>query len=429
RPLLSSEECCVVGDSNQVARQEWSRSIFHRRSLVALVAVLLAYSWVAILFTYLVARFSATVAGAYSAMICIFAIAGFNGGAYALAKLDVVVRITGTHVEPQASDVVDVAGSRLSPEVSHGSVVTCLYLALADEDVWPYIDLLCLAAPPWSLERSLVKVIRLDAQNQLCSDIVDRSLRNGLAYRGACPSFRPYMEALSLNTGPTISDCCQIARTDAWKEWEPLNILSLDGYGVGMDVVVMLLEGMVLFCFLGWMDSGHGLTMMTGEGEADARTMDQDVELEKEKVEDLQARQAFLEHALVVRNLHKWHKRRHVVRGLYLALPPSECFGLLGVRGVGKTTTLEMIAGIVPMSSGEAYMQAVELPRNQRKWQTRVGFCPESGGLLDGLSPYDALRLFAGLRGVPGHRAQELVQSLLSFLELQQDAHRPTGLI
>ncbi|CAN8026502.1 unnamed protein product, partial [Ixodes persulcatus] len=132
---------------------------------VALVAVLLAYSWVAILFTYLVARFSATVAGAYSAMICIFAIAG--------------------------------------------SVVTCLYLALADEDVWPYIDLLCLAAPPWSLERSLVKVIRLDAQNQLCSDIVDRSLRNGLAYRGACPSFRPYMEALSLNTGPTISDCCQ----------------------------------------------------------------------------------------------------------------------------------------------------------------------------------------------------------------------------
>ncbi|KAM7293518.1 putative ABC transporter [Ixodes scapularis] len=191
----------------------------------------------------------------------------------------------------------------------------------------------------------------------------------------------------------------------------------------------MLLEGMVLFCFLGWMDSGHGRTAMTGEGEADARTMDQDVELEKEKVEDLQARQAFSEHALVVRNLHKWHEKRHVVRGLYLALPPRECFGLLGVRGAGKTTTLEMIAGLVPMSTGEAYMQAVELPRNQRKWQASVGFCPESGGLLDGLSPYDALRLFAGLRGVPGHRAQELVQSLLSFLELRQDAHRPTGLI
>lgn len=129
----------------------------------------------------------------------------------------------------------------------------------------------------------------------------------------------------------------------------------------------MLLEGMVLFCFLGWMDSGHGRTAMTGEGEADARTMDQDVELEKEKVEDLQARQAFSEHALVVRNLHKWHEKRHVVRGLYLALPPRECFGLLGVRGAGKTTTLEMIAGLVPMSTGEAYMQAVELPRNQRK--------------------------------------------------------------
>ncbi|CAN7938312.1 unnamed protein product, partial [Ixodes hexagonus] len=292
----------------------------------ALVAVLLAYSWVAILFTYLVALHSATVAGACSAVFLTFAIGG--------------------------------------------SITTYLrlYLALPVADIWPYIDWVCLVAPPWSLPRSLAKVLMLDAQIQICSEIMDRSLWNDDAFRKACPSFPAYLEALASMTGHTFTDCCRIAPTDTSKEWVPPSPLSIEGYGVGVDVIVMLLEGAVLFCFLAWMDSGHSLRVTAvRDEEAETGAQDADVELEKDVVQDIRMHRAFEEHALVVRHLHKWHGKKHAVKGLYLVVQPRECFGLLGARGVGKTTTLEMLAGLVPMSTGEAYMQDVKLPKNTRK--------------------------------------------------------------
>ena len=55
--------------------------------------------------------------------------------------------------------------------------------------------------------------------------------------------------------------------------------------------------------------------------------------------------------ALVVRGVSKSFGRK-IIAGLDLTIPPGEFYALLGPNGVGKTTTLRMIAGLMPPDTG-----------------------------------------------------------------------------
>ncbi|KAK8758805.1 hypothetical protein V5799_003565 [Amblyomma americanum] len=80
----------------------------------------------------------------------------------------------------------------------------------------------------------------------------------------------------------------------------------------------------------------------------------------------------FAEYTLVARNLHKFFGEFYAVRGIYLALRPGECFGLVGVNGAGKTTTFQMLAALIPMTDGNAYMKTLVLNKAPRQRVQKV---------------------------------------------------------
>ncbi|XP_065309368.2 phospholipid-transporting ATPase ABCA3-like isoform X2 [Dermacentor albipictus] len=128
---------------------------------------------------------------------------------------------------------------------------------------------------------------------------------------------------------------------------------------------------------------------------------------------------------LIVQRLHKtygYFEPNPVLRGLSFTVAPGECFGLLGVNGVGKTTTFRILTGDILPHYGDAYMGPLSLVNNMREFQRYIGYCPQKDGLLDMLTGVETLVLFSRLKGV--QLTQQYLDTLLDIFRLEETANQ-----
>lgn len=82
----------------------------------------------------------------------------------------------------------------------------------------------------------------------------------------------------------------------------------------------------------------------------------------------------------------------------------SECFGLLGLNGAGKTSTFKMLTGDEIITSGTAYVCGVSLKHNMNTVNKMIGYCPQYDALFDELTGRQTLEIYCLLRGIPRHK-------------------------
>jgi ABC-2 type transport system ATP-binding protein len=82
---------------------------------------------------------------------------------------------------------------------------------------------------------------------------------------------------------------------------------------------------------------------------------------------------------------------------LDLEVAEGEVFGFLGPNGAGKTTTMRMLACLVGPTSGEAWVNGLQVGRSNTDIRRSVGILTESPGLYDRLSAQKNLSIFARL--------------------------------
>ena len=83
------------------------------------------------------------------------------------------------------------------------------------------------------------------------------------------------------------------------------------------------------------------------------------------------------------------------VDGLTLHADPGEVVGLLGPNGAGKTSTVETLEGYRTPSGGSVRVLGLEPQRQHRELTPRIGVMLQDGGVYPGITPREALRLFA----------------------------------
>ncbi|HEX5444491.1 MAG TPA: ABC transporter ATP-binding protein [Pirellulales bacterium] len=100
------------------------------------------------------------------------------------------------------------------------------------------------------------------------------------------------------------------------------------------------------------------------------------------------------------------------VRGLDLAIERGECFGLLGPTGAGKTTTIEIIEGLLPPTSGEVEVLGLSWNRQGDEIRQRIGISLQETRLSEKLSVRETLTLFRSFyrRGIEPDEAIRLVE-------------------
>ena len=98
---------------------------------------------------------------------------------------------------------------------------------------------------------------------------------------------------------------------------------------------------------------------------------------------------------LEVAGLEGWYGESHVLHGMSFAVQPGEVVTLLGRNGVGKTTTMRAVTGLLAKRRGSVRVEGVEtigLPAH-RVARLGLGYCPEERGIFAALSVRENLEL------------------------------------
>ena len=98
---------------------------------------------------------------------------------------------------------------------------------------------------------------------------------------------------------------------------------------------------------------------------------------------------------LAVRDLEAWYGESHILHGVTFDVRPGEVVTLLGRNGVGKTTTLKAVMGIIESRTGSVRFDGRELINRPSNAIARAGiaFCPEERGIFSTLDVKENLLL------------------------------------
>src|SRR5918994_490290 len=99
--------------------------------------------------------------------------------------------------------------------------------------------------------------------------------------------------------------------------------------------------------------------------------------------------------ALGVTDLHVYLGESHVLQGVSFSVAKGGVTALLGRNGVGKTTTLRALMGLVPRSQGTVELEGADITRLPTHAIVRrgIGYVPEDRDVFAGLTVEENLRL------------------------------------
>ena len=129
---------------------------------------------------------------------------------------------------------------------------------------------------------------------------------------------------------------------------------------------------------------------------------------------------------MVVEGLNQYYGGSHILRDVAFEVPPGKVTALLGRNGVGKTTLLRSLMGLVPAKTGTVTFGGADLTQAKPEHRARagIGYVPQGREIFPRLSVEENLRMGLATRsrgaGVP-ERVFEL------FPVLRQMLHRRGG--
>src|SRR5919197_3139902 len=127
--------------------------------------------------------------------------------------------------------------------------------------------------------------------------------------------------------------------------------------------------------------------------------------------------------AISTRALTKRYGAIEAVRGIDLTVRAGEIFGLIGPDGAGKTSTFQILGGVMEATSGEAEL----LGRPARQARAYVGYLTQAFSLYPDLSVAENLRYVGELRRVPRREIEARGQRYLTMFGMERFTGRLAG--
>src|SRR5262249_1931562 len=112
------------------------------------------------------------------------------------------------------------------------------------------------------------------------------------------------------------------------------------------------------------------------------------------------------------------------------SIAAGELVAIIGPSGAGKTTALESIAGIAPITSGSVRLDGTDLHANVRKWRGLIGYVPQSDIIHSDLPLEHTLRYAARLRlpsSTSSAAVDEAVHAAMATVGLSEHADVRVG--
>jgi ABC-2 type transport system ATP-binding protein len=110
--------------------------------------------------------------------------------------------------------------------------------------------------------------------------------------------------------------------------------------------------------------------------------------------------------------------------GVSFSFEDGEIFGIIGHNGAGKTTLLKIISGLISPSSGELFINDIDVVKNPVALKANLGYLPEESRLYESMTSEDYLAFFAEIYGLSPSETRVRSSQLFAALSLDPDGKK-----
>jgi branched-chain amino acid transport system ATP-binding protein len=132
---------------------------------------------------------------------------------------------------------------------------------------------------------------------------------------------------------------------------------------------------------------------------------------------------------LEIEEIHTSYGKSHILDGVSLKVGRGEVVGLLGRNGVGKSTTLKAVAGLVHPSRGEVRLEGRPITRlpAHRVARLGIGYVPEERRIFPLLTVIENLRTGLDRHGMTTARKRELLEKVYAYFPVLAERRSQAG--
>jgi branched-chain amino acid transport system ATP-binding protein len=132
---------------------------------------------------------------------------------------------------------------------------------------------------------------------------------------------------------------------------------------------------------------------------------------------------------IVVEEVHTFYGKSHILHGVSLEVGPGEVVGLLGRNGVGKSTTLKTIMGLVHPTRGTVRFsgKAVNSTPPHKLARLGIGYVPEDRRIFRALTVMENLRTGLDRHGVTEDKRRALLDKVFQFFPVLAERRGQAG--
>ena len=125
-----------------------------------------------------------------------------------------------------------------------------------------------------------------------------------------------------------------------------------------------------------------------------------------------------------VENLSKFYGDVKAVKSINFELNDGEIVGFLGANGAGKSTTLKVMTGYLTPTTGNVYVNDLDIQSNTLEIQKQIGYLPELNPLYSEMRVYDLLEFTGNIRNITGKAFKNSLARVVEQCGLKGVVHR-----
>lgn len=125
-----------------------------------------------------------------------------------------------------------------------------------------------------------------------------------------------------------------------------------------------------------------------------------------------------------VEHLSHRYSVQWAIRDINFEITENGVYGLLGTNGAGKSTTMNIICGVLKQTEGDIYIQGINMREDPVKAKRHIGFLPQKPPLHSDLTVEEYLMHCAKLRQVPGRELKRAVSEVMERCGVKHFAKR-----
>jgi branched-chain amino acid transport system ATP-binding protein len=132
---------------------------------------------------------------------------------------------------------------------------------------------------------------------------------------------------------------------------------------------------------------------------------------------------------LELHDVHTYYGKSHILHGVSIEVGAGEVVGLLGRNGVGKSTTMKTIMGLVRPAQGRIVFDGQDITgfSPHRLARLGIGWVPEDRRIFRLLTVLENLRTGLDRGGVPDSRRAELLEKVFGHFPVLRERRYQAG--